>query len=38
MPKIFSLLTAQRKVSQGQGSSWIRKILQTDPDSVEKAH
>jgi hypothetical protein len=36
--KSFSLLTAQRKFSQGQGTSWIRKMLQTDPDSVEKAH
>ncbi len=36
--KNFSTLTAQQKLSQFQGSSWIRKMLHTDPDSVEKAH
>jgi hypothetical protein len=34
----FSSLTAQQKMSQFQGSSWIRKMLHTDPGSVEKAH
>ena len=37
-PKNFCSLTAQQKLSQFQGSSWIRKMLHTDPDSVEKAH
>jgi hypothetical protein len=36
--KNFCSLTAQQKLSQFQGSSWIRKMLHTDPDSVEKAH
>ncbi len=38
LAKNFSLLTAKHKTSQGQGSSWIRKMLHMDPDSIEKAY